>query len=157
MKTMLNLTGEYECRLDPKGRIMLPAALKRQIPPESEDRYIITRGLERCLVIYPINEWRIISERLNTLNIYNSKDREFRRLYQRVVELKLDGNNRLLLPKTLLDYAGIDKDVVLLAYSNMIEVWDKSSYDTLVDIEPEQLARLAEEVLGNKVKEKQQE
>jgi len=154
---MLNLTGEYECRLDPKSRIMLPAALKRQIPPESEDRYIITRGLERCLVIYPINEWRIISERLNTLNIYNSKDREFRRLYQRVVELKLDGNNRLLLPKTLLDYAGIDKDVVLLAYSNMIEVWDKSSYDTLVDIEPEQLARLAEEVLGNKVKEKQQE
>jgi len=154
---MLNLTGEYECRLDPKSRIMLPAALKRQIPPESEDRYIITRGLERCLVIYPINEWRIISERLNTLNIYNSKDREFRRLYQRVVELKLDGNNRLLLPKTLLDYAGIDKDVVLLAYSNMIEVWNKSSYDTLVDIEPEQLARLAEEVLGNKAKEKQQE
>jgi MraZ protein len=154
---MLNLTGEYECRLDPKGRIMLPVALKRQIPPESEDRYIITRGLERCLVIYPINEWRTISERLNTLNIYNSKDREFRRLYQRVVELKLDGNNRLLLPKTLLDYAGIDKDVVLLAYSNMIEVWDKSSYDTLVDIEPEQFAKLAEEVLGNKAREKQQE
>jgi MraZ protein len=150
---MLNLIGEYDCRLDPKGRIMLPAALKRQIPPESEDRFIMSRGFEKCLVIYPMNEWRIISEDLNKLNQYVTKNRNFRRYFQRgAVEIKLDGNNRLLLPKNLLDYAAIEKDAVLFAYSNMIEVWDKNSYNNLLAIEPEDFAKLAEEVMGQRDK-----
>jgi MraZ protein len=151
---MLNLIGEYECKLDPKGRIMLPSSLKKQIPPEAEDRFVINRGFEKCLVIYPMNEWKSISEDINRLNLYVKKNRDFVRYFQRgATEFRLDGNNRLLLPKTLLDYAGIGKDIVLFAYSNRIEVWDKDTYNTLLTDEPEDFARLAEDVMGNNDKQ----
>jgi MraZ protein len=150
---MLNLIGEYDCRLDPKGRIMLPSALKKQIPPEAEERFVINRGFEKCLVIYPMNEWKNISEDINRLNLYVKKNRDFVRYFQRgATELKLDGNSRLLLPKTLLDYAGIGKDIILFAYSNRIEVWDMKTYNTLLTDEPEDFAKLAEDVMGNKEK-----
>jgi MraZ protein len=151
---MLNLIGEYECKPDPKGRIMLPSSLKKQIPPEAEDRFVINRGFEKCLVIYPMNEWKSISEDINRLNLYVKKNRDFVRYFQRgATELKLDGNNRLLLPKTLLDYAGIGKDIVLFAYSNRIEVWNKDTYNTLLTDEPEDFARLAEDVMGDNDKQ----
>ena len=147
---MANLIGEYKCRLDVKSRILLPAALKRQISPEAEDKFVMNRGFESCLVLYPFNEWKVISEELKKLNFYKKKDRLFMRYFQRgVTELTLDGNNRLLLPKSLLGYAGIEKEVILFAYANRIEVWDTETYNNLLTDEPEDFANLAEEVMGN--------
>ena len=147
---MANLIGEYKCRLDAKSRILLPAALKRQISPEAEDKFVMNRGFESCLVLYPFNEWKVISEELKKLNFYKKKDRLFMRYFQRgATELTLDSNNRLLLPKSLLGYAGIEKEVVLFAYANRIEVWDTEIYNNLLTDEPEDFANLAEEVMGN--------
>ena len=147
---MANLIGEYKCRLDAKSRILLPAALKRQISPEAEDKFVMNRGFESCLVLYPFNEWKVIREELKKLNFYKKKDRLFMRYFQRgATELALDGNNRLLLPKSLLGYAGIEKEVVLFAYANRIEVWDTETYNNLLTDEPEDFANLAEEVMGN--------
>ena len=147
---MANLIGEYKCRLDVKSRILLPAALKRQISPEAEDKFVMNRGFESCLVLYPFNEWKVISEELKKLNFYKKKDRLFMRYFQRgATELTLDGNNRLLLPKSLLGYAGIEKEVILFAYANRIEVWDTKTYNNLLTDEPEDFANLAEEVMGN--------
>jgi len=150
---MTNLLGEYQCRLDVKGRVMMPAALKRQVPPEAEERFVINRGFEKCLVLYPMNEWRTITEDINKLNLYVKKNRDFVRYFQRgATELNLDGTNRLLLPKSLLGYAGIQKDIVLFAYSNRVEVWDKATYNNLLTDEPEDFSTLAEDVMGNQEK-----
>ncbi len=146
---MSQFLGEFECKVDPKGRIMLPAGLKKQLSPEAEGRFVINRGFEKCLVLYPLNEWQTISAEVNKLNLYNKKNRDFARYFFRgATELTLDGTNRLLLPKALTEYAAIDKDLILFAYSNRIEVWSKANYDNLLTDEPADFASLAEEVMG---------
>ena len=148
---MTNLIGEYECKLDPKGRVMMPSGLKKQIPSEAKDRFVINRGFEKCLVLYPMNEWEIISHEVNQLNLYNKKNRDFvRYFYRGASELTLDAANRVLLPKTLLDYAGIGKDLVMFAFSNRIEIWAKDAYDQLLTDEPDDFSSLAEDVMGKK-------
>jgi MraZ protein len=155
---MTNLIGEYECKIDEKGRIILPAGLKKQIAPEAKDHFVINRGFENCLVLYPMNEWQGISEEINRLNLYNRKNRNFARYFYRgATELALDNNNRLLLPKTLLTYAGIDREVILFAFSNRIEVWAKDRYESLMTDEPEDFALLAEEVMGKPGKSEESE
>ncbi len=148
---MTNLIGEFECRIDVKGRFMLPAGLKKQIPPEAHDRFVINRGFEKCLVLYPNNVWKIISDEVSQLNLYNKKNRDFvRYFYRGASELLLDSVNRLLLPKQLVEYAGIGKEVVLFAFSNRIEIWAKEAYERLQINEPEDFSTLAEEVMGKK-------
>jgi MraZ protein len=137
---MSQFLGEFECKVDPKGRIMLPAGLKKQLSPAAEGRFVINRGFEKCLVLYPLNEWQTISAEVNKLNLYNKKNRDFARYFFRgASELMLDGTNRLLLPKALTEYAAIDKDLILFAYSNRIEVWSKANYDNLLTDEPADL------------------
>lgn len=146
---MTNLIGEYECRIDAKGRFMLPAGLKKQLPPEVQDRFVINRGFEKCLVLYPRNVWKVISDEINQLNLYNKKNRDFvRYFYRGATELILDSASRLLLPKQLSAYAGIEKEIVLSAFSNRIEIWAKGVYQNLLTNEPEDFSSLAEEVMG---------
>ena len=146
---MTNLIGEFECKVDAKGRIMLPAGLKRQISPEAQDKFVINRGFENCIVLYPLNEWKEISDEVNQLNLYNKKNRDFvRYFYRGATELSMDVTNRLLLPKQLLNYAKIAKELVLFAFSNRIEVWAKDVYQNLLTDEPEDFAALAEDVMG---------
>lgn len=150
---MANFIGEFECKIDVKGRILLPAGLKKQLAPEAQEKFVVNRGFEKCLVLYPLNEWTVISTEINQLNLYTKKNRDFvRYFYRGASELSLDNTNRLLFPKQLLEYADIDKDVVLFAYSNRIEVWAKGLYDNLLTDEPEDFSQLAEDVMGNNVK-----
>jgi MraZ protein len=147
---MASFLGEFECKLDAKLRIALPSALKKQLPLEAEGRFVINRGFEKHLVLYPFAEWEILTEELNQLNLYVKKHREFVRYFHRgATELNLDGSGRLLLPKRLLTYAGIKEEVVLLAYANRIEVWDSELYDSVLENEPEDYSKLAEDIMGN--------
>jgi len=151
MAPVTNLIGEFECRLDDKSRVILPAGLKKQISPEAQDRFVTNRGFENCLVLYPMNEWKSISEEINRLNLYNRKNRDFARYFYRgATELTLDNASRLLLPKSLLSYAGIVRDVVLFAFSNRIEVWARDRYEKLMTDEPADFSLLAEEVMGKR-------
>ncbi|MCX6281404.1 MAG: division/cell wall cluster transcriptional repressor MraZ [Bacteroidetes bacterium] len=153
MAPVTNLIGEFECRLDDKSRVILPSGLKKQISQEAQDRFVINRGFENCLALYPMNEWKGISEEINRLNMYNRKNRDFARYFYRgATELTLDNASRLLLPKSLLSYAGIVRDVVLFAFSNRIEIWAKDRYEKLMTAEPEDFALLAEEVMGKQEK-----
>lgn len=146
---MANFIGEFDCKLDAKGRLMLPSGLRKQLDPAAQERFVLNRGFEKCLVLYPKNEWEGISAEVNKLNQYVKKNREFiRYFYRGASELELDNTGRLLLPKRLLDYAGVEKEVVLFAYSNRIEVWDKKTYEGLLTDEPDDFADLAEEVMG---------
>ncbi len=145
------MLGEFACKLDAKGRLALPAALKKQIPPEVQGRFVINRGFEKHLVLYPFPEWQRVSAEVNQLNLYIRKHRELARYFYRgATELILDNQGRLLLPKRLLDYAGIQEEIILLAYANRIECWEPTLYDTLLTDEPAEFAALAEAIMGQR-------
>jgi MraZ protein len=147
---MSNFLGEFDCKLDAKGRMMIPVGLKKQLPEAVSEGLVINRGFEKHLVIYTRKEWNKIVEDLSKLNSYEKKTREFIRYFTRgASELQLDATGRVLLPKSLLEYASIDADVVLSCQFNKIEVWAKDAYDSQLDDEPENFANLAEEVMGN--------
>ncbi|MCC9000538.1 MAG: division/cell wall cluster transcriptional repressor MraZ [Candidatus Contendobacter sp.] len=146
---MSNFLGEFECRLDSKARIALPAALRKQIPVEAEGCFVVNRGFEQHLVLYPLNEWRRVTAEINRLNLFIKKNREFVRYFHRgATELELDSSGRLLLPRRLLDYAGLHDTVILLAYAHRIECWDATLYESLLSNEPADFSRLAEEIMG---------
>lgn len=148
---MIQLLGEFVCKLDAKGRLVVPAGIKKQLPNVDEEGLIINRGFERHLVIYPKSVWNGIASEVSKLNQFEEKTRKFNRFFLRgVSELSLDNASRVLLPKTLLDWAGIDSDVVLVCQFDKIELWSKAAYDDLLGDEPENFAQLAEEVMGNK-------
>lgn len=146
---MSHFLGEFECKLDAKGRLMLPSGLRKQMPDAEKDGLVVNRGFEKHLVVYSRKEWDKIMEDLSKLNQYEKKTREFIRYFTRgATELSLDAAGRVLLPKSLLDYAEIGGDVVLSSQFNKIEVWAKEAYDAQMDNEPENFANLAEEVMG---------
>ena len=145
--------GEYPCTVDVKGRLLLPGGLKKQIPVKEQKIYVIHRGMEKHLVIYTKKEWDKISTEVNELNLYVKKNREFLRKFNRgATEMELDGTNRLLLPKSLMEYAGIEKDIILFAYGNRIEVWSEKEYERILKDDTSDFATLAEEVMGKKTK-----
>lgn len=147
---MSHFLGEFDCKLDAKGRMMVPSSLKKQLPEAEREGLVINRGFEKHLVIYTKKEWDTITEELSKLNVYEKKSREFIRYFTRgATDLTLDSANRILLPKILMDYAGITTEVVLSCVLNKIEVWAKEAYDNQLDSEPENFANLAEEVMGN--------
>lgn len=145
--------GEFECKLDVKGRMMVPANLRKQLPEAEREGLVINRGFEKHLVVYPRKEWDLILDDLSKLNQYEKKNRDFVRYFTRgATEIVPDAAGRVLFPKALLEYAGIGTDVVLTGNLNKIEVWAQSAYDAQLDNEPENFAKLAEEVMGNKAK-----
>jgi MraZ protein len=147
---MPHFLGEFECKLDAKGRMMIPVALKKQLPEAESEGLVINRGFEKHLVIYTRKEWNKIVDDLSKLNSYEKRTREFIRYFTRgATELSLDASGRVLLPKALMEYAGINVDVVLACQFNKIEVWAQDAYDTQMDNEPENFANLAEEVMGS--------
>ncbi|HNQ60775.1 MAG TPA: division/cell wall cluster transcriptional repressor MraZ [Bacteroidia bacterium] len=151
---MSGFIGEYPCTIDAKGRFLLPSALKKQIPVKEQKSFIIHRGIEKHLVIYTRKEWIKITAEVNELNLYVKKNREFIRKFNRgATEMDLDGTNRLLVPKSLSEYAGIEKDIILFAYGNRIEVWAESEYERMMKDESSDFATLAEEVMGKRRKD----
>jgi len=146
---MSYLLGEYECKIDSKGRFVLPAGIKRQLDQHDQQHFVVNRGFEKNLTLYPDSEWKKIANEINSLNLYNKKNREFARYFFRgATELTTDSTNRLLLHKSLIDYAGIEKEIVLFAYGKRIEIWAKSVYNEMMNNEPDDFAELAEEVMG---------
>lgn len=146
---MQQLLGEYECKIDPKGRMRLPSGLIGQLGETEGLTFVINRGFEKCLVLYPKKVWDRITKEVNALNQYNKKNRQFvRYFYRGAQELGMDTADRILVSKRLLEYAGIDKDVILSAVNDRIEVWARDQYDLMLDEEPDDFSGLAEDVLG---------
>lgn len=148
---MTQLIGEFECKLDAKGRMVLPAALKRQMPHVERDGLVVNRGFEKHLVFYPREEWDLMTAKLAKLNQFDPKVRAFVRAFTRgATELTLDAAGRVLLPKSLLEFAGISTELVLACQFNKIEVWSKEGYDNLMgDGDVEDISSLAAEVMGD--------
>mgnify|MGYP006267423303 CR=1 FL=1 len=147
---MTALLGEFDSRLDAKGRFSVPAGLRRQLPPDAQDSFVVNRGFEPCLVLYPKPVWDAVAARINQLNPFVKENRAFTRYFYRgATELRLDSAQRLLLPKKLMDYAGMDKEIVLFAHTDKIELWAAERYETMMDDAPDDFADLAEKVMGS--------
>ncbi|HLS94928.1 MraZ protein [Sphingobacterium allocomposti] len=144
------LIGEYECKLDTKGRMVVPAGLKRQLPDVEREGLVVNRGFERNLVIYTRTEWNKILKQLSRLNQFQTKNREFvRKFMSGATELMLDSAGRVLLPKSLLEYAEIGSELVLACNLEKIEVWSKPKYEEqMVALSEEDFSDLAEQVMG---------
>lgn len=142
--------GEYLCAVDNKNRLRIPSALLKQLQPADYGRFIINRGFERCLVLYPISEWEKINERINKLNTFKKENRKFKRIFLRgATELPLDNVERILIPRQLLEYAGISNEVILAANGSIIEIWNPKRYEELMNEDSDHYAELAERVMGN--------
>jgi len=147
---MTTFIGDYICKVDSKGRIMLPAAFKRQMPSKALEKFVVKKDIfEKCLLLFPIDEWerqnRIIRKSVNPYNRDHS--RFIRGFYKGTAEIILDNNNRMLIPRRLLEFAAIKKDVVLAGQDGKIEIWTKESYEKL-DEGDKDFANLAENILG---------
>jgi MraZ protein len=147
---VVNLIGTYECKADSKGRLMVPAALKKQLLPLLQDGFVIKRSVfEPCLELYPMEEWNTMMAKVNKLNRFRKKNNDFiRRFTAGVKTVEVDANGRLLIPKDLLGFAGITKEIVLNSAINIVEIWDKDKYETAIEDATGDFADLAEEVMG---------
>ena len=147
---MTNLIGEYECKVDAKGRLLVPSSLRKQFSPAAEGRFFVKRGIENCLELYQKHDWETVSEKVSGLNQFVKKNRVFaRKFISGATQLELDTIGRINIPKNLLEYAGIEKELVLFAYGNKIEIWDKETYNNELEMEDDDFADLAEDVMGD--------
>ncbi len=148
---MISLIGTYECKADVKGRVMLSAALKKQLLPSLHDGFVLKRSVfQDCLELYPMQEWNGMMQKINKLNRFRKKNNDFIRLFTAGVKVvEVDASGRILIPKDLISFAGIGKELVLSSAVNIIEIWDKTKYEEAVNDAIDGFADLAEEVMGN--------
>ena len=148
---MINLIGTYECKVDAKGRLMISSAFKKQLAPVLQEGFVVKRAVfQPCLELYPMQEWNKVMLKINSLNRFIKKNNDFiRRFTAGVKEVELDSSGRLLIPKDLCHFAGIKKQIVLSSAINIIEIWDKDSYEKSIDDTAMDFASLTEEVMGN--------
>jgi len=145
------IIGTYECKVDVKGRLMLPAPLKKQLATSLQDGFVLKRSVfQPCLELYPMPEWNVMMQKINKLNRFVKKNNDFiRRFTAGVKMVEIDALGRLLIAKDLVSFASIDKDVVLSSAVNIIEIWDKDLYEKSLDNNEVDFADLAEDVMGN--------
>ena len=152
---VLNLIGTYECKVDAKGRLMLPQAFKKQLSTVIQDGFVLKRAVfQKCLELYPMAEWNALSQKVNKLNRFNKKNDEFIRRFNAGVKLvEMDSSGRILISKDLHAFAQTKKEVVVNAAINVLEIWDKELYEKAIDDAALDFADLAEEVMGDQNEE----
>ncbi len=148
---MLNLIGTYECKADVKGRVMMPAALKKQFAAVAQHGFVIKRAVfQPCLELYPMDEWQELMQKMGQLNRFNRRNNDFiRRFTAGVKTVELDAAGRLNIPKDLALFAGINKEIVISSAINIVEVWDKQKYEQAINDAANDFADLAEDVMGD--------
>lgn len=147
---MTGFLGEFEATLDAKGRFLLPAGFKRQLPDEDGDRFVINRGFDKCLALFPLKTWEPLFAKVNGLNEFDPKQREFKRAFLNgATYVEPDTAGRILIPPNLKKYAELQKDLVLMATGDKMEIWDNNKYRQLFDaLSSDALSELGRDVLG---------
>ncbi len=147
---MKPLIGEYECKMDSKGRFLMPSGLKKQLPEDQQSEFVLNKGLGKCLVLYPMSIWERELAKIQSRNQYVKKNRDFTRWFmQGATHVGVDSNGRILIPKRLMGYANIEKDIILASQIDKVEIWDQQAYDQWMEESDTDFASLAEEVMGD--------
>ena len=144
------LYGEYPCKIDPKGRFLVPAALLKLLPEEERTQFVLNKGLDHCLVLYPYKIWEQELEKVYSRNQFIAKNRAFARQFQNGASpAEIDAQNRILIPKRLAQQAGIDKDLVLFGSFDRIEIWSTAQYESWLESQTLDPAELADEIMND--------
>ena len=148
---MTTLIGTYECKIDDKGRLMLPMALKKQMASSFSEGFVLKRAVfQNCLELFPMSEWEAMMSKVNQLNRFKKSNNDFSRRFTAGVRvLDVDASGRILVPKDLYEFAGFSKEIVLSSAINILEIWDKAKYEQAIDDATGSFADLAEQVMGN--------
>lgn len=152
---MTGFLGEFEATLDAKGRFLLPAGFKKQLPDTEGDRFVINRGFEKCLALYSIKDWEPLFAKINGLNEFDPKQREFRRAFLNgATYVEPDSAGRILVPPNLKGYAELQKDIVITAAGDKMEIWDSNKYKQLFDsFSSDAFSDLGRDVMAGNTKE----
>ncbi|MDO8550371.1 MAG: division/cell wall cluster transcriptional repressor MraZ [Ignavibacteria bacterium] len=141
--------GQFTYSIDSKGRISIPAKLRRHVSAEANDTYMMIRGTSTCIDIYPLNEWLLFEAKLNKLNPFKPDEIRFiRTLLQHVAEDTLDSQSRILIPQILIEYAKIEKEVLILGALNKIEVWNPKIFEEYLKQSDETYEQIAAKVMS---------
>lgn len=141
--------GQAEYSVDSKGRVAIPAKMRSALNPEAKDTFTITRGLEKCISLYPMDRWSAMEQEIEELNLYRSKARGFvRRILMWADEVSLDGQGRITIPKKLVEFGNISDRALILGAFDHIEIWDPETFDHYLDDQEEDYETLAESVMG---------
>lgn len=142
--------GSFKYSVDTKGRVSIPAKLRKFVDPKSNDAFVMTRGTTKCIDVYPMNFWEeLVQSKLNQLNSFEPKEAMFLRMFlQQAAEDKLDSQARLLIPKNLIDYAEISKDVLILGAIKKIEIWNPQNYEDYLNTSELSYEEIAKQVMG---------
>lgn len=151
---MKSLIGMYECKADAKGRLMLPSGLKKQLAAELQEGFVLKRSVfNNCLELHPMAEWESIMADVNKLNRFVKKNNDFIRMFTAGVRMvEADSTARIQIPKDLINFAGIEKQIVLASVGRIVEIWDKDKYERTVNDASVDFGVLAEEVMGGSSK-----
>ncbi len=152
---MATFIGDYACKVDVKGRIILPMTFKKQMPASAQDHFVVRKDIfENCLVLYSIDDWNRQLEKIRKrINPYNREHNMFlRNFFKGTAELVLDNNNRMLIPKRLLELIDAERDVVLAGQDGRIEIWAANVYDK-IEMPADDFADLAEKLMGGNINE----
>ncbi len=141
--------GSFKYSIDSKGRVSIPAKLRKFINPEANDAFVLTRGTEKCIDVYPMDQWKeLVAHKLNQLNTFDPKEAMFLRMFlQEAAEDKLDSQSRLTIPKSLIEFAGIEKEVFILGAGKKIEIWNPETYDEYIKENHMPYEEIAREVM----------
>lgn len=147
---MAGYTGQYDCKIDAKGRLKLPSGLLRQLPENQSGKFVINKGLDNNLDLYTEAAWDKITQKLEQLNKFNSRQREFlRAFYKNAVHIEMDSSERLLIPKKAADLISLKDEAVIMCYGSSIEIWSKEAYEATVNVDIDNFSDMADEILGN--------
>lgn len=141
--------GQFTYSVDSKGRISIPARLRRHVSAEANDTFMMTRGTATCIDIYPLDQWLVFEEKLQKLNQFKPDDIRFiRTLLQHAAEDTLDSQSRILIPQTLIEYAKIEKEVLILGALRKIEVWNPKIFEDYLNQSEETYEQIAAKVMS---------
>ena len=142
------LYGEYEHTIDRKGRMIVPAKFRQALKEHDVKTLFITRGLDGCLFLFPEAEWRLAESRFKQIPFTKGEGRKFNRmLFSGAVEVAIDGLGRLLIPKSLKEFAQIKQDIVIVGVSSRMEVWAKEKWRAFYESSRQSFEEIAERVL----------
>lgn len=141
--------GQETYSIDNKGRVNIPAKMRKSIAPEANDTFVVTRGTEECIVAYPLDEWKKYEEKLQSLNQFDEKNRFFlRTILMWSEEVGLDSQQRISLPKKLIDFAKIDGKVTIVGMVDRIELWNPEKFDNYLNSSTESYETVAATVMS---------
>jgi len=148
---MSRFKGEETYSIDSKGRVNIPAKMRKNLSEEANDTFVVTRGFEKCIYAYPLDEWKKKEQSFENLSEYDEKSRYFLRTLLRYSEdVKIDGQQRIAIPKELVEFANIDKKVTIAGVMNHLEFWDPDEYEKYMTSHDIAYEDIAEKVMSGK-------